>query len=161
MFKDDVAAYSWLAGIIDAEGHVSQRPVKGSNGFQRSVEIVNTDGDILGAVREAYDRFGIKYAQYDRSNRKRLGSKPIFSIVVTGKENLERLLEVLPDFCLKKERLREIVGSYVRKNRPSAVVLQGLVDAGHSDSDIGTVYGVTPAAVWHWRKHYGIERNEA
>lgn len=159
MFKNQDQAVGWLAGIIDGEGSVSMRPNRniGSQSFTREVRITNTDVGMLVAAEHVLRDLGVDFKRYDRSDRERLGNKPIYDISITGKENLDKLHEVLPLMTTKKHVLHQAVTSYVRKNRPPQDELEQHVAAGLSDAQIAERYGVTAGAVWFWRKHYGIE----
>lgn len=158
MFRSKGQAAAWLAGIIDGEGSVAMRSVKGTQGFAREVRITNTSERLLDAVREALDLLGVPHTTYDRSERERLGSKPIFDLVVSRKENLELLLRVLPLRSEKADQLKASVESYIRPGKPPREELLALVEAGLSDKQIAEKYGVTPGAPWYWRKSYGIVR---
>lgn len=159
MFPSNEAAAWYLAGLFDGEGHISKRAIKGkARGFTRDARITNTDPDLLDAAEAALTRLGIAFTRHDRSERDRLGTKPIFDIIVSHKDNLDLLLDLIPMQTSKLESLKESVGSYVRKNRPPEEDLRKLVEGGWSDAVIGETYGVTGGAVWFWRRHYGIER---
>lgn len=159
MFKSKALAAEYLSGIIDGEGSISSRRVKKStSGAVREVRITNTDPELLDAVREGLDMLGVVHATYDRSERERLGSKPIFDIVVSRKANLELLASQITLRSYKARQLREMLGAYVRPGVPPEAQLRIWVEAGQSDKTIAKHKGVTPGAVWAWRKKYGIER---
>lgn len=153
MFQTKEQARFYLAGVIDGEGHISQRKHKSKeHGYTREVRITNTDEGLLSASRAALDMLGVKHRTYDRSERARLGTKPIFDIVVWGKENLELLVEHVPLQTEKGDKLKAVVGSYMRKNRPPDETLRTLFLTDMTDKKIAERYGVTPGAVWFWRK---------
>jgi hypothetical protein len=159
VFRGKAVAAAWLSGIIDGEGHVSGRSIHSADrprGRIREVRITNTDRMILAAVEEALTLLGVEFAVYDRSDRARLGNKPIFDIVISRKENLERLAAALTLRSAKAERLNEILGSYIRAKRPQQAEFEALVASGLTDTAIARRYDVTPGAVWHWRRAYGL-----
>lgn len=155
MFKSKAEARGWLAGIIDGEGSVQEQRVVGRS-HVRTVRIVNTDLSLLAAVEEALELLGITFKRYDRSERARLGKKPIFDIVIGGRPNLLRVA-ALPLQSEKKTKLEHAVGSYVRLRCPEPDVLRQLV-AKESDSAIARRFGVTAGAVWFWRQKHAIAR---
>lgn len=158
LFKTKTEAAAWLAGIIDGEGHIGFRKAtsRSPRGMVREVRITNTDRSLLIAVHEALDLLGVERAEYDRSERERLGSKPIFDIVITRKANLELLASQITLRSAKAVQLQAMLGSYIRGHKPSRDVLAGLVAEGLTDAKIGERYGVTSGAVWFWRKGYGL-----
>jgi intein/homing endonuclease len=155
VFRNRSEARGWLAGVIDSEGSVSMRPLKG-RGFVRDVRVTNTDGALLDRVAEVLDSMGVSYTVYDRSDRARLGSKPISDLVVTGKSNLEKLL-VLSLVTEKGDKLREALDSYIRLRKPPMAELAEMMTT-MSDREIGVRYGVTKGAVQQWRVGYGLKR---
>lgn len=155
MFKSTGEASAWLAGIIDGEGSVQDQKQKGRS-HVRSVRIVNTDERLLASVEDALARLGVSFKRYDRSERARLGRKPIFDIVVSGRPNL-LLLADLPFQSAKGDKLRHALNSYVRLRCPARDELVALV-AAKSDAAIAASFGVTAGAVWAWRQKLGIAR---
>jgi len=164
VFPDRDAARWYLAALIDGEGHVGKRKHKGKKqGFTREVRITNTDASIVRAAEEALTVLGVAFKTYTRSDRAErenvFGSKPLHDVVVSHKDGMDVILAEVPLQCeYKLERLKESLGSYVRKNRPSQAELEAHLADGLSDAKIAAVYGVTAGAVWFWRKHYGLER---
>ena len=162
MFRSKTEAAAWLSGIIDGEGHVSRRKAShGARGLVREVRITNTDMAILDAARAALDLLGVEHVTYDRSDRERLGSKPIFDIVISRKANLEHLASQITLHSMKGAQMEEMIGSYLRGNRPSKEDLDALVATGMSDRRIGEKFGVTAGAVWFWRRDYALGKAAA
>jgi hypothetical protein len=157
MFKSEREAAAWLSGIIDGEGSVSMRPVRGSRSFVREIRVTNTDEKLLAGVTAALDLLGVAWIRYDRSERERLGTKPIFDIVVSRKANLERLAATLTLRSAKADQLDHMLGSWIRPGVPPEGELRAMV-ATEGDAAIARRFGVTPGAVWSWRRKYGIVR---
>ncbi len=157
-FRTERDAAMWLSGIIDGEGSISKRKVKNSRGFVREVRITNTDELLLSRVTEALDLLDVPWTRYDRSERERLGSKPIFDIVVSRKTTLELLASKLSLGGEKAAQLDAMLASYIRPGVPPEDELRTMV-AASSDVEIAARFNVTPGAVWSWRKKYGITRS--
>src|SRR4051812_29289068 len=85
-------ASGYLAAMIDGEGHVAiQR--RGRTIVSRSVIITNTDHGIIEATVEACRALGIRALVRDKHVRP--GRRPCKRVVISRRENLERLYEVV------------------------------------------------------------------
>jgi len=164
-FPSDEAAAWYLAAVLDTVGHVTSRPGKDSSGLSRGVNrdvrITNTNERLLAATETALTRFGITFTRYERPGPQPRGpdSKPVFDIIITHKDNFDRLLARVPMQTDKRDKLAGMVGSYVRKKKPPREELEKHLRAGMTNADIARMYGVTQAAVWLWCKRYGIDRD--
>ena len=88
------AAY-YLAAMIDGEGCVTWPPLPTGRAMgARCVAIVNTDPFLIRATCKALDRLKINWHTYDYARKP--PRKACTHIHITGRQNLERLLEMVP-----------------------------------------------------------------
>lgn len=158
MFSSKEEAATFLGAIIDGEGSVGFRSVKGTRGFARDVRITNTDHGLLDHCVEACRMLGIECSVYDRSSRSRLGTKPISDLVIVGRENLLRLREVVKlRSQVKEEKLDSLLSSYIRKHsKPTRDVLGEMLGSGMTHAQIATTLGTAKSNVAFWISGYGL-----
>lgn len=93
------AAY-YLAAMIDGEGSVTWPPCgpadapHGRSVGARCVTITNTDPFLIRSTCRALDRLKIKWHKYHVARKP--PRKACIRIHITGRQNLERLLETVP-----------------------------------------------------------------
>jgi hypothetical protein len=164
VFASAEHAAEYLSGIIDGEGNISQRKVYRDgcvSGYVREVRITNTDEALLAAAQAALDLLGVAWVLRDRSERERLGTKPIFDIIVSRRENLERLAQALTLRSVKGERLARMLASYTGYGqRPQREEFERVLrESGQRGA--AEHFGVSQGTIYNWRKHFGIEPNRS
>lgn len=99
MTRGEAAAY--LAAMIDGEGHISTD----KEGRVKGIGITNTDIDILDAIENSCSILNIKTTRSIKSFSP-LQTKPGYVINIYGRENLERVAELVPiQSKVKKKKL--------------------------------------------------------
>jgi hypothetical protein len=147
VFTSQAEALGYLAGVIDGEGSIW------NSGNGRGICIVNTDAGLLDAVDEACDMLGIRTRRYERSERARLGRKPIWDLWITGRDALALLAEQLPLRTAKAAKLRAIVSSY--RPLPRYDDARRLYDSGQSIGQVAAALGVPWSTAQLWIKRTG------
>lgn len=110
--KTEAAWY--LAAMIDGEGSVSNtKRGKYAHGYHRGVKIANTDLDLIKATGRACDLLGVAYSIRTVEETRNPAWKPCHYLVIYGRENLIKLLDVPIQSRGKREKLVESVKTYV------------------------------------------------
>lgn len=148
MNKAQAAAY--LAGMIDGEGHVSIRR-------NRSVSVSNTDWELIEAVVECCELLGLHQTVQKLATRP--PRKPGWQVMITGKESLSVIEEIVPLHCSRKRTaLAEAIATYKYKKRPPQEWLeQKYLVEGLTLQQVAEAWGVkNSVSAWCWMDFYGI-----
>lgn len=154
MRKLDPASY--LAALIDGEGSVAHGPTV------RCVEIANTEYELLVAAVECCDALGIRANLSREYAPHRNSKKPYKKLRITGRDNLRRLLAVVPlQSGRKHAQLAAMATSfknsgYVRRADLPVAQLRQMRHAGKSQREIGQFFGVHQATAARWLRLAGV-----
>jgi hypothetical protein len=103
-------ARGYLAGMIDGEGTVT---AIASAKTPRRIRVCNTDASILTAAQEACDVLGLTTTTQWHLRLKRPHHLPLAQISITGKENLQRVADIVPiRSATKIERLKLLIEAW-------------------------------------------------
>lgn len=150
--RDTAGAY--LAAMIDGEGYI---PKQTARGHGHSIEIANTEEDIIAATAEACDVLKIAY---------RIQSKPAatenrraaYVLRIGAIDNLVRVQKLVPiQSARKRGNLDGILANYI-KNTPLPMIeeLMAMYQSGLSASAIAKRYGVAGHAIAKRLKRAGV-----
>lgn len=147
-------ARSYLAGIIDGEGSVHHGKTA------RSIEVGNTDLVILHTTKVCCDVLSIE-ARINGPYQGPGNRKPYWKLLITGQENLRRVLAEVPiQAPAKRLTLQALVAGYqygyVRKDRLPVAELQRLRAEGKTQRQIASVFGVHQGTICHWLRKAGV-----
>ena len=148
MTKQEAASY--LAGMIDGEGHVRVDR-------NRSVSVSNTDWDLIEAVVDCCVVLGLNNRISKMSTRP--PRKQAWEVFIHGKNTLMTIQRVVPLRCKRKqEALAEAIAGYSQVPRPPKEWLERkyLVE-GLSLQQCAEAWGVkNSTSAWCWMQFYGI-----
>lgn len=139
-FPSNEYAIGWLAGMIDGEGSVYLSRIK--YGQSKYVKISSTTPELIEGVQSVLDLIGVSYSVTSRiyDNPK---WKPIYNVLVYGRENLEKMSEVItllhPD---KSKKLREIPLSYSQHRFDYGELRRMYIDMEMTQEEIAEHLGV-------------------
>lgn len=141
---------SYLAAMIDGEGHVSAKQNK-------AIRIGNTEPELIAATEWCCDQLGFHW----RTNGPYLkpSGKSVWEVSINGRDTLERALEVLPiQSPRKRAALVEAIGNYKYCRPPTKEWLeQKYVTERLSLSRIVPLCEANNSVtVWGWLRKYGI-----
>jgi hypothetical protein len=149
---NEAQAAAYLAGIIDGEGWVVAKPAK-------FIGIANTDWDIVEATMECCATLGLRHRVNVSNKAQRRGRSTCWQVTIGGKETLERVQQIVPIRCRRKQvRLAEAIASFHKTPRPPREWLeQKYVIEGLSLQQIAELWGKKSAtSAFHWMEFYGI-----
>jgi hypothetical protein len=152
---DEAQAAAYLAGMIDGEGHVGARR-------NRFVSVSNTDWDLIEAVVKCCELLGLHQTVQRLVVRE--GRKPGWQVIITGKDALERIRELVPIQSARKQKaLDDAIASYKQLPRPPRDWLQKkYLDEGMSLQQVAEAWGAkNSVSAWCWLEYHGIPRREA
>lgn len=150
-------AASYLAGMIDGEGHVRVHK-------NRSVSVANTDSDLIEAVVECCDVLGLRYKVQQGSYDSRGSRKPVWEVRMTGKDTLLTIEKTVPIRATRKAAaLAEAIAAYSQMPRPPKEWLeQKYWSEGLALQAIAEAWGAkNSVSAWCWMEYYGIPRRES
>lgn len=130
----------YLAALIDGEGSVQF--AKRARGSSRSVQIANTDPDILDAARTCLKILDVPYREYDRLPEGNFGGKLRTYITIASRTGLEALRGLPIQAASKREALAKCIESYAPRLPPPAELV-ARYDSGMTIDEIAESLGVS------------------
>lgn len=152
----------YLAAMIDGEGCIRMQITNGCI-KSRAIQIHNTDPSIIDACLEACDQLGITYKVYG-VDRTKQHYKDIEIVAIMGKDNFEKVLELVPIRCKAKlAKLKKIVVSYqqYQRNRndiPVDEIKELYVTQRKTGPEIAARLGVATSTFYRWLELSNIPR---
>jgi len=110
---------SWLAGIIDGEGHIvlfnNYAPTSHQYRISANIGITNSDLRILAKVTDILYRNGNKF--YYRIKKANNRSKWCMTVIVGGYRNCQKLLELVIPYLVGKKDQAEVMLQFIRHRK--------------------------------------------
>lgn len=143
----------YLAGIIDAEGHISVT--------SKTIYITNTNYDLLALCGSMLEARGIEYRIHARSPRKNSKHAQTYDIQIYGLNNFKLALSSIPIQSQRKvDTLVALIEGYKYRTRwrPAKEELEDMYYRQEmTTTDIANYFGTHAGTVGHWFEEYGIK----